>query len=128
MYLFSGEAASWDKGLNDLLVWLVARAIHTSLYGGLSVVALALFGIFQTLNQRGKAPPSATRVAVMIGVVVATCCFMFSLPPSYRRGGLVIPLPNYLVATAAPALRAGQRLAMPFMGRAYGNRRILPAE
>ena len=116
MYLLPGASANWDKGLNDLLVWLVPRAIHSSLYVGLSVVALAIFGIFQTLKQRGKAPPSATRVAVMIGVVVAACCFVFSLPPSYRIGGLVIPMPNYLVATAVPALRAGQRLAMPLMG------------
>jgi hypothetical protein len=116
MYILPGESASWDKGLNELLVRLVPRAIHTSLYVGLSVVILAIFGIFQTLRQRDKAPPNAIRVAVIMGVVVAACCFVFSLVPTYTVGGLVIPTPNYFVIKAVPALRAGQRLAMPLMG------------
>jgi hypothetical protein len=120
MYILPGESSSWDHIAYTLLVRLVPRADHSSLYVGLSVVALALFGIFQTLKQRGKALPTAkpnpTYVAVVLGVVVATCCFVFSLQPSIPIAGLRIPTPNYFVTKAVPALRAGQRLAMPLMG------------
>ena len=116
MYILPGASASWDKGLNDLLVQLVPRAINASLYVGLSVLILAIFGIFKTLAQRGDATPNAKHIAVVMGMVVATCCFVFSLVPTYTVSGHVIPLPGYLVVKAVPALRAGQRLAMPLMG------------
>src|SRR5262249_7904386 len=52
----------------------------------------------------------------IMGVAIAICCFVFSLPPTYTVGGHVIPTPNYIVTKAVPALRAGQRLVMPLMG------------
>ena len=42
--------------------------------------------------------------------------FSLSLSPTFKVAGHAIPTPNYFVATAVPALRAGQRLAMPLMG------------
>jgi hypothetical protein len=118
MYLLPGQF-SWGPHGESLLVALVPRAKGLSLYLGLSVVVLAATALVVRARQPRKhlkAREFGVRVALSMAGLAGMACFIFSLPPTYHLFGLKIPMPGYLVAIAVPALRAGQRLAMPLMG------------
>lgn len=119
MYILPGEFSTWGHGLNQMLVAHIPRALHTSLYVGISTLALAIFGLVDSLR-RGKLAKSKInnelQPVVYMACLVAFICFIFSLPPSITIAGHVMDLPDSLVARHVPALRAGQRLVMPLMG------------
>jgi hypothetical protein len=121
MFLLPGL---WSWGIHDgnsLLVHLLPRARGLNLYVGLSTLALAGSGLVLLTRRRPKksapgSPVPDARVAAMMAGMAAVACVAFSLPPVYHFGPLKLPTPNYLVATAVPALRAGQRFDMPLVG------------
>jgi len=113
MYVLPGVFTIFGKGLYHLLVELVPRAAYTSLFIGVSTIGVALFSLV-TLRRQGKYSREI-KYAVILCASVVGVSFAFSLAPTVEVFGMTIPTPNYLVAEFTPALRAGQRLAMPLI-------------
>jgi hypothetical protein len=120
MYLLPGQS-SWGPKGNSLLVHLDPGAVGLNLYVGLTVLLLGAVAVSCLIIKKaplghGSAQREKLKIAAVMCGWVALACFLFSLPPTYKIGSLVVPMPSYLVTRAEPALRAGQRFVMPIMG------------
>jgi hypothetical protein len=114
MYMLPGEFTLWGEKLNALLVAKIPRSFQTSLYLGITTLILAAISVYFLV--RNKITQKNIRIAVWLALAISAATFLFSLAPTINILGVDVPTPNYLVVTVVPALRAGQRLAMPLMG------------
>lgn len=112
MYILPGTYSLWGSGLNLTLTGLVPRAINTNLYLGVSTFLAALTGLYFLVLQKVE---SKKLLLIQIGMAITILAFLFSLPPTIKMLNLNVPTPNKIVVKIVPALRAGQRLAMPMM-------------
>jgi hypothetical protein len=118
MYVWPGFASTiWGDGVAEALADRVPRSAGANLYVGLSVMALAAFGVFAALRQwvstRLRARPSPQAVAALLALGTVLICGLCSLPPRVLNGS--VPMPSTLIFEVAPGLRAGQRFVMPLM-------------
>lgn len=116
MLVLPGAFSWWGQSGYELLHKIIPRAFDTNLYVGVSILLLACFGtisIFWKKIQRYTT--RSIRIVGIYGLAIITVSFMFSLAPTVQFLGIDIPTPNKIIAHFMPALRAGQRLAMPMM-------------
>lgn len=112
MYVLPGMFTIAWHGAYNFLTELVPRAAYTSLYIGISTIAVACFSLTLLRRSTGN---KELKYGVVLGVTVVVVSFLFSLAPTIHIAGVTIPTPNYVVAQFVPALRAGQRLVMPLI-------------
>lgn len=113
MYIFPGMYSAWGHTLYEHLVRIVPRAGYTDIYLGITCIILATISVYGLMRMKVN---DRLRAAIILGLLVCITTFAFSLAPTVSVFGLRVPTPNILVAKIEPALRAGQRLAMPLMG------------
>lgn len=113
MYLLPGVFSVFGTEAYKFLVDIVPRASYTAIQLGITTVIVASLSGLVFVRSFKYGPKLKNAVLICAGVVFVT--FMFSLAPTITVLGLTIPTPNYIIAEFAPALRAGQRLAMPLM-------------
>ena len=112
MYVLPGMFSIFGHEGYKLLVSIVPRAAYTTIQLGVVTIVVALVSL---RILRKPSNQSKVRYAVLMCASVAIVLFCFSLAPTISLFGVSIPTPNYIIAEFTPALRAGQRLAMPLM-------------
>lgn len=83
------------------------------LFAGYTICVLALVGVYAVIRNRYLTKDM--RLLGIFGGTVGAVALAFSLAPTITIFGIRIPTLNYFVVHAVPALRAGQRLAVPIM-------------
>lgn len=110
MLALPGAFTWWGEAGNKLLISLEPRALDTNLYVGITVLVMATLGVFAIIAKKVQ---GNLRLFGLFAISIFVFTFSFSLAPTIAFFGINIPTPNYLIADYVPALRAGQRLAMP---------------
>ncbi len=116
MLVLPGAFTWWGQSGYEMLYKIIPRAYDTNLYMGVTVLLLAAFGSFSVLYRKIRDTLSGSvKIAGYFSLAIVSITAAFSVAPTIGVFGLDIPTPNTLIAHFVPALRAGQRLAMPMM-------------